>query len=525
MRNESKCRALLVAVAGLAGTAVTGVPLTSQGRTGPEASCSVIRLQAQAPQGTTITAAAVMPPSGEVKQYCRVDGHVATNGNTVNFGLGLPADWNGKFYFQGVGGFGGAIGPLNLGLARGYASASTDTGHQAAASDGRFALDPMQELDYAYRGTHATTLAAKHITAAFYGRQPRHSYFNGCSNGGRQGLLEVQRYPDDFDGVIAGAPGFGTTLQVARALLYQVMLAKPGNALPVEKVELISEATLEECDARDGLRDGLISDPRLCRFTPEALKCSGSDRPDCLTASQIATAKIIYDGVMSPAVGVVTPGQPIGHEGGESGWRRSITGSVAPTPQPDGTTSFTKDPPNGFTFGEQNFRYMALPDDDPSFTWRTFNLERDLHRLAAAETILAPNKTDLSPFRRRGGKLILWHGWADPMVTAYWTVRYYENVAKAMGPRETEDVVRLFMVPGMHHCSGGPGPNAFDMLSEIERWVERGIPPERVIASHSTDGRVDRTRPLCAYPKVARYVGQGSIDDASSFTCEAAPAR
>jgi len=249
--------------------------LPQQGGPLPDASCSVSAAQAKAPAGTTVTKAVVVAAAGAQPRHCLVDGHVTVPGNTVNFRLALPATWNGNFYFQGVGGLGGAIGSLDVGLARGYASASTDTGH--VSSDATWGQNRAKEIDYGHRGTHVTAAAAKALSASYYGRLPAHAYFNGCSNGGRQAMMEVQRYPGDFDGVIAGDPATGTPMQVGRAVFFQQLLASPANYVPADKVELLSRSTLAACDGNDGLADGLISDPRSCTFDPAQLACMGAD--------------------------------------------------------------------------------------------------------------------------------------------------------------------------------------------------------------------------------------------------------
>jgi feruloyl esterase len=481
--------------------------------------CTVAAVQGKAPAGTTVTAAAVVEPSGNLPRYCRVDGHVATPGNEVNFRLGLPASWNGKFYFTGVGGLGGTIGSLNAGLARGYASASTDTGHEA--SDPDWGSNRAKRIDYGHRGTHVTAVAAKELTAAFFSRQPEHAYFNGCSNGGRQALMEVQRYPTDFDGIIAGDPATGTPMQVRRTLIFQHILLHPENFLPIEKVELLSRATLAECDAKDGLEDGLISDPRLCAFKPETLKCAVADGPDCLTAAQVETVKKMYGPVQTPKGEPYAAGFPVGHEGGSTGWQAWTIGRVAPTRQADGTLAFKSEVPSGFGLSEANMRFLAVDDDGPSFDWKTFRFEKDLPRLKTMTETLSPLDPDLKPYKNHGGKIIFYHGWADPAISAYGTLDYYEKVAKAVGgQREADAFSRLYFAPGMHHCGGGPGPNSFDMLPVLENWVEKGIAPASVVASHVTDGKIDRTRPLCPHPQVARYSGSGSIDEAANFKCE-----
>lgn len=486
--------------------------------------CTVAAVQAKAPQGTTVTAAAVVEASGKLPKYCKVDGHVATPGNEVNFRLGLPVAWNGKFIFAGVGGTGGTIGSLDAGLTRGYASASTDTGHEA--SDTAWGSNRAKEIDYGHRGTHATAVAAKALTASYFNRAPVHAYFNGCSNGGRQALMEVQRYPGDFDGIIAGDPATGTPMQVGRALVFQHMLAAQENYLPIEKVELLSRATLAACDATDGLKDGLITDPRLCTFKPQTLACKGADGPDCLTGGQLETVIRMYSGVKLPNGETYTSGFPVGHEGGATGWQAWTIGKEPPTKQADGSLAFGTAQPSGFNLSEQNMRFLALDDDDPSFQWRALRFPQDLPRLKTMSEILSPLDADLMPYKNGGGKIILYHGWADPAISALGTVAYYDKMTKEVGgAAQAEAFSRLYLVPGMHHCTGGPGPNQFDMLTTLEDWVERGVAPARVVASHQTNATVDRTRPLCPHPQVARYTGSGSIDDAANFTCEAPAAR
>lgn len=511
-------RAAVAVVGVLAGFAA---PEAQAPQSAPAASaCEVAALQRIAPAGTIITAAALVPASATEPAHCKVDGHAASPGNTVNFRLGLPSDWNGKFYFEGVGGLGGAIGSLTKGLARGYASASTDTGH--VASDPDWGKNRAKEIDYGYRGTHVTAVAAKALTASFYQRPPAHAYFNGCSNGGRQALMEVQRYPADFDGVIAGDPATGTPMQVGRAVFFQRLLASKANYLPVEKIELLSKATLAACDAKDGLADGLISDPRPCDFDPASLTCQGAETAECLTAAQVGTVQTIYAGLKDASGHYVAPPFPKGHEGGPTGWRGWITGNEPPVEQPDGTLAFTTRLPSGFGLADSNFRFLALEDDAPGFSWRTFRYPQDLPRLKTMTEILSPLDADLRPFRQAGGRLIVYHGWADPGISALGTLDYVEQVAKAVGGQAAADrFLRAYFVPGMHHCSGGPGVDQFDMLTALEGWVERGQAPAAITAARVERGATVRTRPLCPHPQVASYRGQGPVDDAASFECRA----
>ena len=489
------------------------------------ASCSVAAVQAKAPAGTTVTKAIVVEAAGAQPRHCLVDGHVTVPGNTVNFRLALPAAWNGKFYFQGVGGLGGAIGSLDVGLARGYASASTDTGH--VSSDPAWGQNRAKEIDYGHRGTHVTAVAAVALTGTFYGRLPAHAYFNGCSNGGRQAMMEVQRYPGDFDGVIAGDPATGTPMQVGRAVFFQRLLASPANYLPVDKVELLSRSTLAACDGNDGLVDGLISDPRSCTFDPARLACLGADGADCLTRAQVTTVQTIYAGLKDASGREYAPPFPRGHEGGPSGWRGWITGNEPPVAQPGGTLAFGARAPNGYALADSNFRFLAIEDDAPGFSWRTFRFPADLPRLKTMTGILSPLDPDLRPFKQAGGKLIVYHGWSDPGISSYGTLRYIEEMTRVVGGQAAADAfTRTYFVPGMHHCSGGPGVDQFDMLTVLEQWVEQGVAPTRVVAHRkAAEAVVARSRPLCPHPQVAAYAGSGSIDDAASFVCRAPASR
>lgn len=486
--------------------------------------CAASTFGARVPADTTITSARLVGEVGHLPAHCQVEGQVIVPGNRVNFRLALPASWNGKFYFQGVGGLGGAIGALDAGLIRGYASASTDTGH--LASDASWGQSRAKELDYGHRGTHVTAVAAKSLTSSFYGRPLAHAYFNGCSNGGRQAMMEVQRYPTDFDGVIAGDPATGTPMQVGRAVFFQQLLATRENYLPVQKIELLATATLAACDGKDGLVDGLISDPRPCDFDPASLTCAAGDGPDCLTAPQVRTVQTIYAGLTDPRGREYAPPFPKGHEGGPTGWGGWITGNEPPTVQPDGTLAFAGRPPSGYALADSNFRFLALEDDAPGFSWRTFRFPQDLPRLKTMTEILSPLDPDLRPFRTAGGKLIVYHGWSDPGISAYGTLHYVEEMTRVVGgPAAADAFTRTYFVPGMHHCSGGPGVDNFDMLTTLEQWVEHGVAPSRVVASRVQDGTVVRSRPLCPHPQVAAYSGSGSIDDAASFVCRAPAAR
>jgi len=493
--------------------AQAATPQATPAATSIAAKCTMASVQAFAPADTTVTAAALILATPNVPEYCRVDAYVTTPGNTVPFRLGLPTAWNEKFLFVGIGGFAGTIPSIDSGLLRGYATAGTDTGHQATKStDATWAYHNLpKEIDYGYRGTHVTAIAAKILTEKFYGERPHEAYFNGCSNGGRQALMEVQRYPGDFNGIIAGDPSFLLDGQLNRVWGYQVLFSDADHYIPASKLPLISSDITAECDGKDGLVDGLIDDPRNCGFDAATLLCKKGDAETCLTAGQVDSFKKITAGPVDANGKKIVPGFTLGDEDGPGGWAHWVVGTNAT--QPDG---------EGFAYMKDFLRYLAFPDNqNPNYDYRTFNFKTDMPLLATATGILRPDDPNLATFQSMGGKLLMYHGWADPALSTLTTIDYYNEVVKASGGHQTADAfVRFFTVPGMHHCSGGPGPNTFDSLSALEQWVEHGAAPERIIATHRTNGAVDRTRPLCPYPQVARYTGTGSVDDAANFVCK-----
>src|SRR5712691_5780248 len=450
---------------------------------------------------TTPTSASLIPAGGTLPEYCRFQGRVDTE---IGFEVRLPTTWNQKLYFQGAPGFAGFIAAPGPGLVRGYAEATTDTGHQGGPGNSSWALNnPERQVNFGYRAVHLVTIAAKQIVQAFYGKMPAQSYFEGCSNGGRQALMEAQRYPTDFNGIIAGAPGLDYTgFMMSWIWNAQALKLAP---IPESKLPMIAAAVLEECDARDGLRDGLISDPRRCRFNPRKLQCPGGDGPDCLTLGEVRTLLKIHGGAVNSDQEQIYPGLSYGHEDGADGWLRWVTGS--------GTT-----PSVDFSIADGYLRYFIF---GPAFDTMTFNFDTDPARVVPTGDFMNATDPDLSPFKANGGKLLMWNGWADPVATPVRTVRYFLDIVDTLG-EDTLQFSRLFMAPGVHHCGGGSGPNNFDMLAPLENWVERGVAPDRIIASHITGNVVDRTRPLCAYPREAKYAGSGSIDDAANFVCRRA---
>ena len=474
---------------------------------------------------TTISAATAEPsgpftmPDGHkidnLPAFCRVEGTIKpTADSDIRFELWLPqhSAWNGRMLVVGNGGYVGEIryDELEPALRRGYAVASADGGHHDASDYRKESLDwgeghPERIADWAYRSIHVTAVAARSLIRAYEGRPASHAYYFGCSTGGGQGLMAAQRYPDDFDGIIAGAPGNNRT-GLNMGFLWQATqnLADPAGTIPPAKLPAINRAALAACSKADGVDQGLIADPRQCRFDPAALRCTAGDADDnnCLTQPQIATLKRLYAG--APAYF----GWPVGSEFGYlGGWGYAIQG-----PEP---------------FRLSFFRQWVFKD--PAWDWHGFDWTRDPPRVReAVGGLVDAVDPDLRPFRAHGGKLILYHGWADPIGNAYDTIHYYEAVERRVP--DTASFARLFLFPGMGHCRGGIGPNSFDPIGALEDWVERGRAPEQLVALKSpttdeTGGLAigapgsGRTRPACAYPATAHYRGKGSLDEAASYIC------
>src|SRR6267143_1320030 len=454
--------------------------------------------------------------------FCRVAGvSVPSPDSHIGFEVWMPlSTWNGRYQQAGNGGFAGAIPFASLAgaLTAGYAAAGTDDGHTGGTAT--FAPGHHQQvIDFGFRALKETTDSAKALIAAFYGSGPARSYFVGCSDGGREALMEAQRFPDDFDGISAGAPANDWT-HLFTGFLWneQALFADPAATIPPGKLSVIQAAALAQCDKLDGIADAIINDPRKCHFDPTVLQCAGADAPTCLTAPQVAAVRKIYDGPRNPRTGqLIFPGYEAGAEAAPGGWSAWITGPFpiagAPTIQ-----AF---------FGNQCFTYIVF--EDPRFDFRSFNFDTDV-AFADATTAGTINSTDpdLSRFRARGGKLLEWFGWDDPAIPPRSAINYFESVvARSGGERalqQTQEFFRLFLAPGVLHCGGGPGPNVFDVLTPLVRWVEHGDAPERITATKyvsDTPPNVAMTRPLCPFPKFAEYKGKGDKNDAASFVCKA----
>ena len=480
---------------------ITTVLMAQAAFAAPCESLATLKLKNGTVTAAQRVAAGVFNSLRDLPEFCRVALTLTpSNDSDIKVVVWLPANgWNGKFQAVGNGGWAGVISYAAMAdaIRAGYATSSTDTGH--VGGRGVFALGhPEKLIDFSWRSEHEMTVTAKRLIEAFYGIAPKFSYWNGCSTGGRQGLKEAQQFPEDYDGIIAGAPANRTAISLWIA---HAVLKDPASYIPPAKYPLIHQAALARCDGIDGIKDGLIGDPRNCPFDPGVLLCKDADGPSCLTAPQVKAAKAIY----SPAINPRTR-EPLFNSlvpGTELGW-----GAQAAGPEP---SSMIYD----------QYRYVVFKD--PSWDWKRFDFDKDVVTGDRPENlIMNATDPDMKRFFSHGGKLLLYHGWSDPLVPTLNTITYYDSVVQNLGSASNAaDHIRLFLAAGMGHCGGGEGPSAFDKVGPLERWVEQGKAPEVMIASHATNGKVDRTRPLCPYPQVARYTGTGSIDEAANFSCAA----
>ena len=402
---------------------------------------------------------------------------------------------------MGNGGWAGTIAypALASAVGAGYASASTDTGHDTPGAT--FAMNhPEKLVDYGHRAVHEMTVQAKAVIGAFYGSAPKVSLWNGCSTGGRQGVIEASRYPADYDAIVAGAtPVTSPRLHGARLQFNRMVHRTADSYIPPEKYPAIHEAALQACDALDGVKDGVIDSPNRCKFDPAVLACKGADGPACLTPAQVETARGIYGPVKDPKTGA-TISFPLLHPGSELVWA-------------------TLGGPDPFGIAVEAFRFVAF--NDPKWDPASFNASADIDRLESKAVGFEPPGANLKPFFAHGGKLLMYHGWADQQVAPLNSVTYVDAVLNASGKSAAGKSIALYMVPGMGHCQGGAGTAAFDKVAAMQQWIATGRAPAQIIASHQTAGKTDRTRPLCPYPQVAKYKGTGSTDDAANFSCAA----
>lgn len=461
--------------------------------------------------------------------FCRVTAEAKpTTDSNIKMEIWLPSSgWNGKLQGIGNGGFAGLIDDIQIGNAvkHGYAATATDTGHNGMPAQADWALGhPEKIADFGHRGVHEMTRVAKEVVKAYYKKAARRAYFAGCSDGGREALMEAQRYPEDYDGILAGAPANNWTPLLSTSIVdTQVLTRDAASFIPPAKIHTIAAAVNAACDELDGVKDGILNDPRQCHFDPAAIQCRGADAESCLTAPQVAALKALYTGPHDSHGRMIFPGFLPGAEEGENGWALWITG---PAPLKSLMAYF------GLGFFP-NFVY-----DTKSWDYKTFQVDAGL-KAANDRTAAALNATnpDLKAFEARGGKLVMYHGWNDPAISALNTVDYYERMVARMGQKDVDSFVRLYMVPGMQHCGGGPGADSFGQVgalnfddpthsvdAALEGWVEKGTAPSTIFASkypsEEDHSRAIMTRPLCVYPQAAKYRGSGDANDAANFTCE-----
>ena len=440
-------------------------------------------------------------PAASVPAYCRVLTILKPSPDSlIEAAFFLPAEnWNGKLQVVGNGGWAGTVSypAMAAALREGYATASNDTGHRAndVGGGGMFALGhPEKITDFAYRAMHETVVKAKAITTAFYGRGPKYSYYNGCSTGGRQGLIEITKFPEDFDAAAVGAPANPHVHLHAAGVERSLELMKNNAPLSQAKVDTFHNAVMAACDALDGVKDGIISNPEKCKYDPAALLCKGADGPTCLSRGELKTVQIVFGDVKTKKGEVIWTGYPAGTE--------LQVGSL-------------KSVPNGPGGVWDVIRILGHQDKD--YDWHNFDFDKEVEQADKAGIDVLTY--DLSAFKAHGGKLLLYHGWYDSTIPPEHTVLYYKSVLAKMGNKQ-DDWMKLYMEPGMAHCGGGIGPDQFNKMGVIERWRESGQAPDAILASHVTGTTVDMTRPLCAYPQVAVYKGVGSTNDAANFSCK-----
>lgn len=454
------------------------------------ASCD--RVAALAMRSAKILEATIVPAGDPAfhaaRAFCRVTIAITpTTESDIRAEVWLPLEgWNGKFQAVGNSDAAGVIShdAMADAVGRGFATSSTDTGH--AGNSMAFALGHRQKyIDFGYRATHEMTLAAKAIVTAFFGTPPRVSLWNGCSQGGRQGITEAARYPADYDAIIAGAAAIDNMKLHADRLALNVFVNRSRESyIPSQKYPAIHRAALAACDATDGVTDGLIGDPTRCRFDPRTIQCAADDGPTCLTRAQVETATGIY--------ALLQPGSEL--EWDRLAGQHPLRNAVEP------------------------FRYVVF--NDPAWDWRTFRRDVDLPRaLAADDAVISLTDPDLRPYFDRGGKLLMFHGWADPQIPPSNSVAYFREVLEKAGQRANGASIALYMQPGVSHCWGGDGPDTFDSVAAIDEWMATGRAPARILALQTTGSQPDRTRPLCPYPQRATYKGKGSLDSADNFIC------
>lgn len=462
---------------------------------------------------TTLTARYVEAGKG-LPGFCHVTGYIRPQ---IRFELALPDQWNRRVYMFGNGGYAGEdlAAPSRLetrdaALSRGFLTVQQNTGHDAKTYDlGDFASDLALLVDYGSRAVHVTVQTAKTVAATYYDRHPTFSYWDGCSTGGRQGLMAAQRYPGDFDGILAGAP----VLRFSDTGLWNIWNAQALLKAPIRKAQLpaLAKAVMDRCDAVDGVKDGLISDPRQCSFDPaKDLNICENGGDDCFSKEQVETLKTLAKGVTVKGK-TVFPGVVAGTEGldaaGASGWDQWVISENGPSRQ--------------LAYGDTFVKNMAmLPASGKAIDWKSFDFDTQYEKVVAVRELVDADNPDLSAFQKRGGRMITYFGWSDPALNPLMGLDYYESVRKTMGAEKTGEFYRLFMVPGMFHCRMGYGTDTFDAFTPLMDWVENGRAPDVIHAAKLVDRKTVMTRPLCPHPQAAVYSGKGEVNDAANFTCK-----
>jgi len=477
--------------------------LIDRGDLGPSQSCAQLAALRLPDVRITEAVAVAAATNGPIHAaHCRVTGVI---GAEIQFRLLLPDTWNGRFLMGGGGGFVGSIdNQAQRTLDAGYATVGTDTGHRADGTDASWALDNLErQINFGHVAVHRTAEVAKAIVRAHFGSDATRNYFFGCSNGGRQALMEAQRYPDDFDGIVVGAPALDFVALGAQFIKdSQAAFPDPQNAAPLfstETLKSIEQQIVEKCDTLDGVKDGVMEDPRRCQVDLESL--TG------LSGVQHATLEKLYAETRG-SDGLIYPAQPFGGEGAPGGWGTWIAGAVSP--QSSRANSLRR------IFGTEFFKYFVF--GDPSWDYTKYHVSNAPKDARLAGTFLNATNPDLDAFKAKGHKLVMWHGWSDPALSALASIDYYERVQTR--DATIRDYLRLFMMPGVLHCAGGPGPDTVDWPAVIADWVENGKAPDRIAARKlGPEGTVIRSRPLCPYPQHAVYQGSGSMDAAESFAC------
>jgi feruloyl esterase len=465
---------------------------------------------------TSVSAARDVAAANGLPAYCEVEAtNLSAPGSNILTVTRLPRDWNGRFLAVGGSGFSGdtKLETVAPALTRGYATIGTNMGHPGTSpSDMEWMITEKGKLnevvlsDFGDRAAHVSAVVGKELIKAHYGRPQTHSYWQGCSTGGRQGMTESQRYPDDFDGIIAGAPVFSWLVYSAPIQRAQLFRNTPGAMITDEQVPLIRDAVLSACDGLDGVKDGYLTNPLACRWDPAAIECKAGQAAgaQCLSKEQAEAVRKLYAGYVTPqGLAVSSPTT----RGGEADWKVRFIG-IPPMPK-------------GLNINFSSLATAYLYKFDPQWDPLSFNADVEMAELlkSKATKYMIPEDPDITPFVKRGGKLLLWHGFNDSGPSPLETLRYYKKMEATVAPQiktPVTDSVRYFLAPGVGHCGGGAGPDRFDMLTAMENWVEKGEAPKRIIASKK-DSKM--TRPLCPYPTIAAYKGSGDTDDAANFEC------